>query len=84
MPDSPIILGCYKNEVPSNVKFSIKVAQIEYLNDAMNKVTKMEEIMLETNENPKIILGKFQRQMDTLNIVDQGESNSRKFEDRRT
>jgi hypothetical protein len=54
--------------MPSNVKFSIRVAQIEDLNDAMNKATKMEEIMLETDADPDIILGKVQRQMDTLNI----------------
>jgi len=66
-----------------NVKFSIRVAHIEDLDDAMNKATKMEEITLEIDANPKIILGKVQRQIDTLNISDQGASTSRKVEDQR-
>jgi hypothetical protein len=34
--------------MPSNVKFSIRASQIETLREAMEKATKMEEIMLET------------------------------------
>jgi hypothetical protein len=34
--------------------------------------------MLETNADPEIILGKVQRQMNTLTISDQGVSMSRK------
>jgi hypothetical protein len=44
----------------------------------MNKVIEMQEIMFETNVDTEIILGKVQRQMDTLNISDQGTSTSRK------
>jgi hypothetical protein len=69
--------------MPSNVNFVIKVAQIEYLNVAMNKVTKIEEIAVETYANPYIIISKVQKQMDTFNIVDQGASTSRKVEDQR-
>jgi hypothetical protein len=36
-PNDPVILGCYKNAMPSNVKFSIRASQIEDLNGAMNK-----------------------------------------------
>jgi hypothetical protein len=75
--------GCYKNAMPSNVKISIRVAQIEDLNGAMHKATEMEEIMLETDVDPDIILGKFQRQMDTFSISNQGASTSRKVEDQR-
>jgi len=28
-PNDPFILGCYKNAMPSNVKFSIRASQIE-------------------------------------------------------
>jgi len=40
----------------------------------------MEEIMLETNLDPEIILEKVQRQMDTLAILNQGASTSRNVE----
>jgi hypothetical protein len=43
-PNAPVILGCYKNAIPSNVKFSIRASQIEDLNGAMNKATEMEEL----------------------------------------
>jgi hypothetical protein len=36
-PNSPIILRCYKNAMPSNVKFSIGDAQIEDLYGSMHK-----------------------------------------------
>jgi hypothetical protein len=70
--------------MPSNVKFSIRASQIEDLNGAMNKETKMEEIMLETDADPDIILGRVQREMDTLTISNQGASSSRRNEDQRT
>jgi hypothetical protein len=44
----------------------------------------MEEIMLETDVDPEIILGKVQRQMDTLAISNQGASTSRNVENRGT
>jgi hypothetical protein len=57
-PNDLVILGCYKNAMPSNVKFSIRVSQIEDLNGSMNKATEMEEIMLKTCAYPDIILGR--------------------------
>jgi hypothetical protein len=44
----------------------------------------MEEFMLETNVDPEIILGKVQRQMNTLSISHQGPSTSRSVENRGT
>jgi len=41
-PNASVILRCYKNVMPSNVKFSIRVAQIKYLNGYMHKVTELE------------------------------------------
>jgi hypothetical protein len=38
---------------------------------------------MKTDADPDIIIKKFQRQMDTFNIVDQGASTSRKVEDQR-
>jgi hypothetical protein len=46
------------------------------------KTTKMEEYMLETNANPKIIMGKVQRQMTSLSISPQAPSTSRSYENR--
>jgi len=46
--------------MPSNVKIFIRVAQIKDLNGEIHKVKKMEEIMLEIDANPHIILGKLQ------------------------
>jgi len=40
----------------------------------------MEEIILETCVNPDIILGKFQRKMDTFSVSNQGASTSRNVE----
>jgi len=39
--------------------------------------------MLETNADPDIILSRFQREMDTLGISDQGASYSRRAENQR-
>jgi hypothetical protein len=41
----------------------------------------MEEYMLETNVDPKIILGKVQRHMTSLALSSQGPSTSRSTED---
>jgi hypothetical protein len=43
----------------------------------------MEEIMIETGVDPDIILGRVQRKMDNLNIVDQGASSSKKNEEKK-
>jgi hypothetical protein len=67
-PNNPVMLGCHKNYMPAYVKYVIRVAQIEYLGGAMRKETKMEVIMIETNVDPDIILGKVQRKMDNLVI----------------
>ena len=42
-PNNPVILECYKNAMPSNVKYAIRVAQIEDLDGAMRKKIEMEE-----------------------------------------
>jgi len=55
-------------------------SQIEYLTGAMSKETNMEEIILEIDVDPDIILGKFQRQMHSLGISNQGEYTSRNVE----
>jgi hypothetical protein len=60
-PNDPVILGCYKNAMPSNVKFSIRDSLIEYLDHAIQKATEMEEIMLETGADPEFVLGKIQK-----------------------
>jgi hypothetical protein len=83
-PNDPVILGCYKNAMLLNDNFSMRASQIEDLNGAMNKAMEMEEIMLETDVDPNIILGKVQREIDTLTISDQGASSSRRIEDQRT
>jgi len=41
-PNNLFILACYKNFMPNNVKYFIRDAQIEDLNGAMIKETKME------------------------------------------
>jgi hypothetical protein len=73
-------LDVYKNYMPAYVKYVIRVAQIEYLGGAMRKETKMEEIVIETNVDPEIILGKVQRQMDNLVIANQQALTSNNFE----
>lgn len=45
-PNDPIILGCYKNAMPTNVKYGIKTANIDTLEEAMDKVFEMEDNML--------------------------------------
>jgi hypothetical protein len=79
-PNNPVILGCYKNAMPTNVKYAIRASQIEDLDGAMSKANEMEEIMIETNVDPEIILGKVQRKMDNLTIENQGASTSKNVE----
>jgi len=38
-PNDPVILGCYKNVMPPNVKFSIRTSQIDTLEEGMTKAT---------------------------------------------
>lgn len=56
-----MILGCYKNAMPPNVKFAIRTSQIDTLEETMIKATKMEEIIIETGADLDIILGKAHR-----------------------
>ena len=51
---------------------------MDTLEEAMTKVTEMEEIMIEMGADPDIILGRVQRQMGGLNIDNQEASNSRR------
>jgi hypothetical protein len=80
-PNDLVILGCYKNAMPPNVKHAIKTSQMDTLEEAMTKATEMEEIMIETGANLDIILGKVQRQISGLNIDNQGASSSRRNEE---
>jgi hypothetical protein len=66
--------------MPTNVKYAIRADQINNLDGAMSRVTEMEEIMIETNVDPDIILGKFQREMTNLTITNQGASSSNNVE----
>jgi hypothetical protein len=56
----------------TNVKYTIRTTQIEELYGSISKETKMEEIMIETNVDPEIILGRVQREMGKLTIANQG------------
>jgi len=80
-PNDPFILGCYKNAMPPNVKYAIRTFQMDTLEEAMTKANEIEEIMIDTSVDPKIILGRVQRQMGGLNIDNQGASSSRKNEE---
>jgi hypothetical protein len=84
IPNDPVILGCYKNVMPPNVKYAIRTSQMDTLEEAMIKATEMEEIMIEMGVDPDIILGKVQRQLGGLNIDDQGASSSRKNEEKKS
>jgi hypothetical protein len=70
--NDPMILGCYKNSMPPNVKYVIRMSQMDTLEEAMIKATEMEEIMIEIGVDPDIILGKVHRQLGGLTIDDQG------------
>jgi hypothetical protein len=78
IPNDPVILGCYKNAMPPNVKYAIKTSQMDTLEEAMAKATEMEEIMIETGADPDIILGRVQKQMGGLNNDNQRASSSRR------
>jgi hypothetical protein len=80
-PNDLVILGCYKNVMPPNVKYAIRTSQMDTLEEAMIKATEMEEIKIETGADLDIIPGKVQRQLGGLNIDDQGASNSRNNEE---
>jgi hypothetical protein len=80
--NDPVVLGCYKNAMPPNVKFSIRKYQMDALEEEMTKATEMEEIMIQTGVDLDTILGKVQRQLGSLNIDDQGASSSRKNEEK--
>jgi hypothetical protein len=41
-PNDPVILGCYKNAMPPNVKYSIRTSQMDSLEEEMTKATDME------------------------------------------
>jgi hypothetical protein len=45
-PNDHVILGCYKNAMPANVNYAIRSSQINDLDGAIQKETKMEEFML--------------------------------------
>ena len=36
-PNDPVILGCYKNAMPPNVKYAIKTTNINTLEEVMEK-----------------------------------------------
>jgi hypothetical protein len=76
IPNDPIILGCYKNAMPLNVKYVIRTFQMDTLKEAMNKATEMEEIMIKIGVDPEIILGKVKRNLGGLSIDNQGASSS--------
>jgi hypothetical protein len=84
IPNDPVILGCYKNAMPPNVKYAIRTSQMDTLEEAMIKATEMEEIMIEAGVDPDIILGKVHRQLGGLNIDDQGASSSRRNEEQKS
>jgi phosphopantothenoylcysteine synthetase/decarboxylase len=57
---------------------------MDTLEEAMIKSTEMEEIMIEIDVNPDIILGKVQRQLKGLSIDNQGSYSSIKNEELKT
>ena len=59
--NDPVILGCYKNSMPPNVKYAIKAANIDILEEAMEKAFEMEDNMIHSNADLDIILGRVQR-----------------------
>jgi hypothetical protein len=59
-PNDHVIFGFYKNAISENVNYVIRVSQINDLHEAIQKATKMEEFMLETNVDPEIILKRLQ------------------------
>jgi hypothetical protein len=67
--------------MPPNVKYAIRTYQMDTLEEAMTKDTKMEEIMIEMGANPDIILGKVQIHLGGLSIDNQGDSISKRNEE---
>jgi 2-iminoacetate synthase ThiH len=67
--------------MPPNVKYAIRTSQMDTLEEAIIKATKIEEIMSETSVDLDIILGKVQRQLGGLTIDHQGASSSRNNEE---
>jgi len=63
------------------LNFSIRAAQIDTVEEAMIKATKMVEIMIETCTDLEIIFGKVQRDKGNLNIDDQVASSSKRNEE---
>jgi hypothetical protein len=61
-----------------------ETSQMDTLEEAMIKATKMEEIMIEVGVDPNIILGKVHRQLGGLNIDDQGASSSIRKEEQKS
>jgi hypothetical protein len=57
-PNDLVILGCYKNAMPPNVKYDIITSQVDTLEEVIIKATEMEEIMIEMGADPDISLGK--------------------------
>jgi hypothetical protein len=51
-PNAPVIFGCYKNAMPSNVNYAIRSSGINELDEDIHKAMEMEEFMLETNVDP--------------------------------
>ena len=60
-PNDLVILGCYNNAMPLNVKYAINATNIDTLEEAMEKAFEMEDNMIQSNENHDIILGRVQR-----------------------
>jgi hypothetical protein len=42
IPNDSVILSCYKNAMPPNVKYAIRTSQMDTLEETMTKVTEME------------------------------------------
>jgi hypothetical protein len=67
--NDPVVVNCYKNAMPLNVKCVIRTSQMDTLEEAMTKAMKMEEIMIGMGVDLEMILGKVQRQVGVLSIV---------------
>jgi len=77
-PNDPVILDCYKNVMPLNVKYVIRTSYMDTLEEPMTKAIEMEEIIIEMGVEPDIIQGKVQRQLGGVSIDNQGASCSKK------
>ena len=45
-PNDPVILGCFKNVMPANVKYAIKATNIDTLEEAKEKYFEREDNMI--------------------------------------